>query len=49
MTRDLPIICDQEAFLVELPEFHILKSKLSDRKTKETLKVDDLENIFAGI
>lgn len=48
VTRDLSIIFDQEAFLLELPEFHILKRKLSDRKTREKLEVD-LENIVAAI
>lgn len=48
VTRNLPVIFDQEALLLELPEFHILKCKLSDRKTRETLKVD-AENIVAAI
>lgn len=34
VTRDLSVIFDQEAFLLELPEFHILKRKLPDRKEK---------------
>lgn len=41
VTRNLPVIFDQKTFLLELPEFHILKRKLSDGKEGETLKADD--------
>lgn len=41
VTRDLPVIFDQKTFLLQLPEFYILKCKLLDRKARETLQADD--------